>query len=370
MVEKTVVLIIGDEQHGLAPHAWVGHQGCEYLADVIGPAQRAGASGVFALRLGRQYPGNLRQRPGLHMAGQIIQRPVAHAIVVERRSGPGPAKAVERQAAVHGPVPVVVGVLVDAPADPGLLQHLGYRRPVKRVASVAVARVWPGAGGGTTAVVRLCRQRGGVTSGEALRRVEIAARPEHDAVGLGARQHRAVVVVAQREGFGQGEVEGYLRARVVAHGMPAGFIGLEVDLEGWPEAVAALIPGGLGIGEAVGGGIDLQRIHPRHVQAKRGDVPGAVTLVPDGFATGQGDREAVAEAANAPECAEVMIERAVLQHQDHHMLHILEGAGDMTGLDRQCLANRRGQGGQRRAGGCRGQAGTQEITARMQRRHG
>ncbi|MCY1413627.1 hypothetical protein D3C76_1339090 [compost metagenome] len=60
MVEESIVLIIRDEQHGFAPHHWVGHQGGKYLADVVGPAQRAGACRVFALRLRRQYPGNLR----------------------------------------------------------------------------------------------------------------------------------------------------------------------------------------------------------------------------------------------------------------------------------------------------------------------
>ncbi|MCY1413629.1 hypothetical protein D9M71_290620 [compost metagenome] len=167
-----------------------------------------------------------------------------------------------------------------------------------------------------------------------------------------------MVVVAEGEGVGQGEMEGNLRTRVIAHGMATGLAGVQVDLELRPEAVAALVPGSLGIGEAVGGGMDLERVHPGHVQAKRGDFPAAVALVPDRFATGQRNREAIAKAAHTLERTEIVIERAVLQHQDHHVLYILERAGAIAGIDRQGLANRRWQGGQRGAGRSRSQAGT------------
>ncbi|MCY1413628.1 hypothetical protein D9M71_290610 [compost metagenome] len=120
------------------------------------------------------------------MAGKVSQRPVTHAVLVDRCPDPGLAEAVERQATVHGAVPVVVGVLIDAPTDPGLLQHLGYRCPAECISPVAVAWFGPGAGGRAAAVIGFSCLGGGIAPAPALHRVEVAARPEHDAVRLGA----------------------------------------------------------------------------------------------------------------------------------------------------------------------------------------
>ena len=64
-----------------------------------------------------------------------------------------------------------------------------------------------------------------------------------------------------------------------------------------------------------------------HVRAERQHVAGAVRLVPDRLAGRQRDRPRIAEAAHAAQRAEVVVERAVLLHQDDDVLDVLDGAG-------------------------------------------
>jgi hypothetical protein len=76
------------------------------------------------------------------------------------------------------------------------------------------------------------------------------------------------------------------------------------------------------------------------------------TVLRDARGVGHRDRESVAESAHTIECAEVMIERAILLHQDHDVLDILDGASARVRGDRECptdhLRERQSRAGRRR----------------------
>src|SRR5690606_15379435 len=73
--------------------------------------------------------------------------------------------------------------------------------------------------------------------------------------------------------------------------------------------------------------------------------------------------EAVAEAAHAHERAEVVVERAVLLHQDDDVLDVLDGAGLVVGGDRECAADARRKGRERERGGTGGGGAGEELAA-------
>ena len=74
----------------------------------------------------------------------------------------------------------------------------------------------------------------------------------------------------------------------------------------------------------------------------------AAGLIPDGIAGGEGDGAGVAEAADAAEGAEVVIEGAVLLHHEDDVLDIVDAAGAIVGGDGQ---RTRDAGGERRGDG-------------------
>src|SRR5690606_41854393 len=76
-----------------------------------------------------------------------------------------------------------------------------------------------------------------------------------------------------------------------------------------------------------------------------------IGLLPDRTPVGQGYGEAVAEPAHALERAEVIVERAVLLHEDHHVLDVPDGAGAVVGGNRQRPADAGPQRGERRHAG-------------------
>jgi hypothetical protein len=61
------------------------------------------------------------------------------------------------------------------------------------------------------------------------------------------------------------------------------------------------------------------------------------------------DRARVGKAADAAQCAEVMVEGTVLLHQDHDMLDIIDRARAFVGWDRQRFRNGRAEGTRERA---------------------
>ncbi len=284
----------------------------------------------------------------------MLERPVRHAVLVERRTGLGGAEALERQAAVHGAGPVVVGVLVDAPADAGLLEHVRHGRPGERRTRIGVAGLRQRARDPAAQVVGLGVGVGAVDALGRQLRVEVGAGPEHDAIRIGAGRDRAVIGVADRERLGQRELERDVVAAVVAHRV--GRLVLR------PEAQLALVPGRLRVGERVRRRRQQQRVRLLLVQMERRDLAGAVGLEPGRLAALQRDREAVAETAHAAQGAEVVVEAAVLLHQDHDVLDVLDRPGLHLGRDGQRLedARRKHTERRRRAGGLGATA--QEVT--------
>jgi len=70
-----------------------------------------------------------------------------------------------------------------------------------------------------------------------------------------------------------------------------------------------------------------QRVAGRGVAVVGRDLTGAVGLRPHRLAAFERNGEAVAEAAHAFHRAEIVVEPAVLLHQDHDVLDVLDGAG-------------------------------------------
>ncbi|MNS96414.1 hypothetical protein D3C72_1307120 [compost metagenome] len=151
-----------------------------------------------------------------------------------------------------------------------------------------------------------------------------------------------MVAVADREGIGQRELERNVLAHVEAHRR----LVLELD----PAVHLSLVPRGLLVGEIVRRAGSDQCVADSGVAAEGQDVLAAVgvRLEIHRLAVGQRNREAVAEAAHAAQRAEVVVEAAVLLHQDHDVLDVLDGAGVDRGLDGERLADRGRQQGQGR----------------------
>jgi len=80
----------------------------------------------------------------------------------------------------------------------------------------------------------------------------------------------------------------------------------------------------------------------------------AVGLIPDGVAGRQGDGARVAEAADAAERAEVVIEGAILLHHEDDVLDVVNAAGAVVGWDTESAGDARWKG----CGKC---AGAQEL---------
>ena len=76
-------------------------------------------------------------------------------------------------------------------------------------------------------------------------------------------------------------------------------------------------------------------------------------LVPDTLAVGQRCRRGVTEAAHTPQRSEVVVEGAVLLHQDHDVLHVAQRTGAVVGRQRGGLVDGAHQGG--RGGGGAGE---------------
>ena len=115
---------------------------------------------------------------------------------------------------------VVVFLLIDLPAHARLLQPLGVGRP-----AVAVF-------GRRVVDDRAAMQPVGI---------DRAGHPVH-AVGPGRPHHRAVIGVADGEGFGQRELERNIRARVVAHAVGA-VLAVRLAVRGQPLVHLAAVPG-------------------------------------------------------------------------------------------------------------------------------
>ncbi|MCY1225481.1 hypothetical protein D9M72_376780 [compost metagenome] len=369
VVEEAVVLVEVDQQHGLAPDLGRCRQRVQDSLHVPAALGRAGRAGVLAELGRRDDPRHLGQLAVEHVVTQRLQEAaVGHGVaealgqravlVVDVRvvgrvdagaGGVGELAPDGHLLHLCAPVPeahhlvaaiVVRHVLVDLPAHAGSLQAVGVGLP------------GPAFGGGANigARVELIDHHGDVVAGGT-----VAAGPVEQAVGDGAGVHRAVVGIAQREGVSQRALERDLGVIVVAH---------RQRLLGHRPAVhAAVVPRGLRVGPGVRRAAGALRVALGFVEmVGRQQIAVGIGLVERVLAIGQRDREAVAVAAHALEGAEVVVERAVLQHHHHDVLDVLDGASGVVGLDGERAADAGRKAGQHRGGGAGAEAGLQELS--------
>jgi hypothetical protein len=322
------------------------HRGQGAVADVFTEgfqkALRHGVAEALGQRAERVVDGRVVERPrGSHrlrdVGGRHIHRAAALGHLLD--GGAPMAKAHHLVAAE-----VVDQALVHLPFHAGLLEPVGIGGP------------GPAFGGCADVVagVELVVQHrqlhlAPVDGADAVG--PVGATPVEQPVRDGAGVHAAVVVVAQREGLGQRPLERHFRGVVVAHRQQV--------LDVRPLVHAAVVPGGLRVGPAVRRAARALRVALVLVEAVgrvRGGRRGlGVGLVKDGLAVGRGHGKAVAVAAHALEGAEVAVERTVLLHQQHDVLHVLDGTGLVVSGNGQRAANAGRKSGQR--GGCNARAG-------------
>ncbi len=186
----------------------------------------------------------------------------------------------------------------------------------------------------------------------------------HHAVGVGGSHDRTVVGVADGEGVGQRVVVGQVLAGVVGHregtvGRPLVLgLGVHGDEAVHPTAVPRLVLGAPVVGEVEGafgvGG-------PDGVEPERQQMPGEAA---GRLRHGLGERtepggRVVVEAPDSRVGPEVVVERAVLHHEEDHVLDRSEiGTGRRLGggpADRVRRSGRPGPSEQHPSGGGRGE---------------
>ncbi|MCW0448146.1 hypothetical protein NB706_000980 [Xanthomonas sacchari] len=291
---------------------------------------------MLAEQVRRDDPRHLRQRTGAHVA---LER--GHQVFATRGLGvvgggtrhDGAAAAVQRRRAVQlakvgevwmAVVAVVIELLIDLPTDASLLQALGVGAPGVAGKARIVARHVRG----PVAVVAVVHRLIAVVAD-----AQAAGAGEHvHAIGIGRAEQRGVVAVAKGEGIGQRVVERQVLALKVAHAHCAllrdpGIVVLPGLVRALPVVVEILHPL-----RAAGLAVEPERQYIAVAAL-------ALGLVPDRLAAGQPQRPRIAIAAHPAQAAEVMIEGAVLLHQDHHMLHVLQRAGDPRRRHRQRTAD-------------------------------
>ena len=95
---------------------------------------------------------------------------------------------------------------------------------------------------------------------------------------------------------------------------------------------------------------ELSRLKELEAEVGRAGMEGenvtvaAVGLIPDGIAGGQGNGAGVAEAADAAERTEVVIERAVLLHHEDDVFDVIDGAGAVVGWNTERAGDAGGEG--------------------------
>ncbi|CAB3875758.1 hypothetical protein LMG3410_03036 [Achromobacter aegrifaciens] len=355
VVEEAVVFVEHQQQDGLAPDLRVGRQRIQHPGRVVGALRRAGRAGMLGAGLRGADPRDLRQRAVQHVLAQQVQAAGGERLFLQRgrrarRAMVGVAVGLEAGGRVQRII--VRHVLVDAPADAGGLQAFGIGRPGVGARRIAAREL----------VVGIAQGRA-VAAAQAV----VGAGPDEQPVGVGAAGERAVIGVADREGARHGVLEGHVLVREVRHRM--------VLLGGRPVAHAARVPGVLRVGPGVRraghahGFEGLARIQMEgQDRARRAFIGFVVVLRPDGAmarvgAIRHGYGKAVAKPAYAGQRAEVMIERAVLLHEDHDVFHVADRARAPRRGDRERAADGGGQQGQGAAGAGQRRAAAEKITS-------
>ena len=226
MVEDPVVLVVGQDEQRLVPQVFVRGDRVELARDVLGTGGREVVR-VLGLGGGGDDPGHLGQAAGHGVGLEPARRPLLHSPLPQRG---GAGRAGELLEPGQRVVVVVVLLLVDLPADARALKPLRVGGPGQDDVVV----------GGTV-----------VDDGAAAS----AARVDHPGphvqpVGVGRAEHRAVVVVADRERLRQRPVERDVGLGEVAHRVRA----LGRDPLVHPAVVPGLVlrgPGVIGAGRGL-----------------------------------------------------------------------------------------------------------------------
>jgi hypothetical protein len=78
-------------------------------------------------------------------------------------------------------------------------------------------------------------------------------------------------------------------------------------------------------------------------RGERGNLFLAIGLEPDGFAARKRNRMSVAKAPHTAQCAEVVIERPVLLHQDHDVPDVFDRSCARCARERESPTDARGK---------------------------
>ena len=325
VVEEAAVLVVVHDEDGLCPDVGVGDQDVQDLLDeVLAPLRRRGR--MLALRERRDDPGDAGERAiadvGLEVA--LVRRCQSPSDQLEagEREDVGVILEVRQDAEAKQAGRVVV----DLPAHPGLEQRFWHRLPVQR----ARHRHPVGRGGDHRAAGFACR-------------VDVGG-DRHEPVRVRGPEHRAEVVVADRERVGERVVEGEFGAGEVTHRHRpvGGAVRGQVDVDEGVHlaAVPAVVLGHPVVGDVVGGFAVLrwrivEQVERLGVAAR---VDAGSRLVAElvehrvgDAADGLGGHGRVGESAHARQGAEVVVEGAVLLHEDHDVLDVAQAGGARGG---------------------------------------
>ena len=212
------------------------------------------------------------------------------------------------------------------PAERGeLLQHVAAERVVLLVDPPAHARPREPLGVGGPAEAR--PRRGVVEAGTAAAalRVDRAGHPHH-AVGPRRPEHRRVPRVADGERLGQRELHRQVRAGVVTHHVGrVHAVGAAVG--GHPPVHPAAVPGVVLHLPGVRRRRDVRGARRPGVEVEREEVTRRVPrvgLLEHAGPAGEPERVRVGEAAHPGQGAEVVVERAVLLHEQHDVADVAQ----------------------------------------------
>ena len=251
----------------------------------------------------------------------------------------------------------VVVVLVELEGDASLHQVLGHRLPALRVAGHRGAHVRLGAARRTRVVDHRATKLAWVAANLAGVRVNGAGEPG-DTVRVRRRDHTLVVRIAHQEALRQRKVEGQVLPAVVADRVRR--------VVPRPAVVLAVVPRRVVLPPVVGAGnhalgtvapvatlvVQVPRVQLLDVARRLRALQRVVhRLVPHGLVRVLRDVHVrVTKPTHAGHRAKVVVERAVLLHEEHDVLHILQRAGRRRRGGQRGRSNQGEQGGEQHHG--------------------
>ena len=196
-------------------------------------------------------------------------------------------------------------ILINAPRNAGIFQAFRKRLPTRIRAVVHIGVPY-------------------IRRGSRIRLFADRSRPQVQPVRRGSGESRTEMLIANRECVGEAVVERKIRAIVVAHGQrhARAFLAIRT-LRIEPAVVVPVIAGVRLVAPGV-----RQRSQPGRFAALEIQPEGRIGfsrligLQPHGLLVGQRDCTRIVEAAHSAQRSKRMIERAVLLHQDHHVLGV------------------------------------------------